>query len=65
MRAFGTPLHGFIWGLVPKNNAPGGEPSGQIHVIRDIAHFPSESKRYCTAKSPISALQRGKIVKTG
>src|SRR5690348_7359791 len=28
MRAFGTPLHGFIWVLIPKNNAPHGEHSG-------------------------------------
>jgi hypothetical protein len=65
MRAFGTPLHGFIWGSVPKNNAPGGEPRAKIHVSRYIAHFPSESKRYCTAKSRISAFCGGKIVKTG
>src|SRR3954452_24268632 len=26
MRALGTPLHGFIWGSIPKNNAPDGEP---------------------------------------
>src|SRR5438105_15951225 len=45
-----APSRVYVGILVPKNNAPHGEPRAKVHRVTCITHLWSESKRYCTAK---------------
>src|SRR6185369_8565388 len=57
-QAYACSLHApsrvYVGILVPKNNAPHGEPRAKVHHVVCITHLWSESKRYCTAKRQFS-----------
>src|SRR6476469_3346321 len=62
MRAFGTPLHGFIWVSVPKNNAPHGEHSGTNPCYRLYSTFSVRIKALLHCKKPDFRLCGGEIL---